>query len=147
MGNNQGNFSTIYNSAIRLLAIREHSKYELQNKLFLKFKDSAAIQNLLTILEEKDYQSQARFLEVFVRSKVIKGYGPKKITAELIIKHKIPKNLIVKEFQTQNLNWQNIANQVLKKHLSRPANKHKSRQQLIRFMLSRGFSTPNQLFS
>lgn len=74
----------IYHSALGLLARREHSRYELQQKLLQRFPDSdAVIQPVLVRLEQEGYQSDARFIEAYIRSRLNKGYGLQRLRQEL----------------------------------------------------------------
>lgn len=63
---------TCYDHALRLLANREHSQFELQQKLTKKGYSSQEIDDVLARLEEEGYQSDKRFCEVFLRSRLRK---------------------------------------------------------------------------
>ena len=69
---------------MNLLARREHSFQELINKLKQRFSEhpDLLMQELLKLREE-GLQSDSRMVEAFVRSRVNKGQGPVKISAEL----------------------------------------------------------------
>lgn len=73
----------IKNCALGLLARREHSQYELRNKLKLrKFSDNLIVE-VLKELTSENLQSDARFTEIYIRHRAEKGYGPLRIQAEL----------------------------------------------------------------
>ena len=69
--------------AVRLLARREHSRYELMQKLLLRQFQASAITLVLDHLVKKNWQSDERFAEHYVRSALSKGYGALKIQAGL----------------------------------------------------------------
>ncbi|MBA3582420.1 MAG: regulatory protein RecX [Gammaproteobacteria bacterium] len=67
--------------ALRLLAQREHSRLELAQKLGREHLD--LVKQLLDVLASEDLQSDARFTEAFVHSRIVRGQGPIKIRAGL----------------------------------------------------------------
>jgi len=69
--------------AVRLLARREHSRRELERKLAQRGHDAATVAAALDALAGEGLQSDARFAEAYVRSRVERGYGPLRIAAEL----------------------------------------------------------------
>src|SRR4249920_2786074 len=72
-----------YEKALGLLARREHSARELKSKLALRGFDSEQNAEALERLQSKDFQNDARFGEMLVRSRIEGGYGPRWIVAEL----------------------------------------------------------------
>ncbi|MCW8906494.1 MAG: recombination regulator RecX [Sedimenticola sp.] len=70
-------------AAIRLLAIREHSRLELQRKLQARTEQPELLQELLDRLQAEGYQSDGRFAEQYVESRKAKGFGPVRIGREL----------------------------------------------------------------
>lgn len=74
---------TAYDKALGLLARREHSARELKAKLARKglAADESAV--ALADLQAKNYQSDTRFGEMLVRTRIAGGYGPRWILAEL----------------------------------------------------------------
>ncbi len=71
------------NAAIRLLARREHSVIELERKLAQRDHEVAAVTEVLAELAAEGQQSDERFAEAYVHSRVDKGFGPERIRAEL----------------------------------------------------------------
>ncbi len=72
--------------ALRLLATREHSRFELRRKLLRGRASDAATAQLDAVLDDlarRDLLSDARFAESFVRRGVDRGHGPLKIRAGL----------------------------------------------------------------
>jgi len=72
-----------YEKALGLLARREHSARELKNKLARRGFDADENAVALERLQSKDFQSNVRFGEMLVRSRIEGGYGPRWIVAEL----------------------------------------------------------------
>lgn len=68
-----------------MLARREHSYYELEQKLGAMLSESArsSLQPVLEQLCEENLVSDERFCEAFVRSRRNKAYGAMRIAAEL----------------------------------------------------------------
>jgi regulatory protein len=136
-------------SAMNFLAIREHSVFQLKKKLQKKYFESDLysdedIDKLVLDLLSDNLLSDERFTEVFIRSKMNKGFGPVKINYELksngIAKHIIDENMNSKE-----LSWFTSIEKAWNKKFSRvPAshkdidNKEKLKQS--RYLYQRGFS-------
>lgn len=75
---------SIESKAIRLLAVREYSRYELTGRLEGSFADAVdPIQQVLDDLERRGLLSDERFTELFVRSRVQRGHGPLRISNDL----------------------------------------------------------------
>ncbi len=79
-------FNAVYNKALDLLSRREHSSKEIREKLILRFDDIVNINSVITKLEENNLINDTRFAEAYVSSRKRKGFGPKKITFELLSK-------------------------------------------------------------
>ena len=73
--------------ALRLLAGREHSAKELRRKLLAKGHAQPdieqVIEQVIGELQERGLQSDRRFTEMYVRSRVGRGYGPIRIRRDL----------------------------------------------------------------
>ena len=68
----------------KYLSIREHSKLELKNKLIEKGFDRTEILLSINEFAVKNIQSDSRFTEEFIRSRLKKNKGPNLISSELI---------------------------------------------------------------
>ena len=68
---------------MRLLARREHSRYELRGKLSQRGVSNHDIESVLDKLAADGLQSDDRYIEVCIRSRLRKGHGPLKIQAYL----------------------------------------------------------------
>lgn len=137
--------SEIKNSAIALLARREHSRQELQIKLSRRYSDVHEIEKQLDLLAKADIQSEERFVEAYVRLKKNHGKGPNYIKQEL--KRRGVSNFLVAAYvYEKDDDWFELASTVYEKKFGATQitdNKEKARR--IRFMVSRGF-TPDSVF-
>ena len=106
-------FNNIYNKSLDLLSRREHSTKEIREKLLLRFDDCAVIDSVLTKLEKNNLISNLRFAEAYVSSRKRKGFGPKKISFELISKGVIES--ITNKAITEEGGWSKAAKQVFVK--------------------------------
>jgi regulatory protein len=65
-----------YQSAVRILGIREHNEHELREKLKAKAYDDIIIDGVIELLKQYDYLSESRYAETFIRSRLKKGETP-----------------------------------------------------------------------
>ncbi len=122
-----------YASALRMLARREHSQLEIQQKLQQKDFEHADIQKTIALLIEQGYQSDERFAEAFIRMRYNQGKGPIKIVLEL-------KQRGVDQFDLSVYDWRDRAKQVAQKKFGSEAPKdYKEKAKRQRFLQSRGF--------
>lgn len=70
-------------AALRLLARREHSRFELTVKLRQRKLESALIDQVLDEFEAQGWLSDERFADIYARNRVDLRYGPLRIRAEL----------------------------------------------------------------
>ena len=75
--------TSIRNTAMNLLARREHSAIELMQKLKLREHNPDDISKVIEKLQADNLQSDERFAESFINQRVNAGYGPIKIRHEL----------------------------------------------------------------
>ena len=94
-------------SAQRSLAMREHSKFQIKNKLINKGFDINTIIEVLNELDDSGFQSDQRYIKEYVRYRQNIGYSSKKIIYEL------RSNGITKELINDNLNEFNDDYEVL----------------------------------
>ncbi|MCU7915743.1 MAG: recombination regulator RecX [Candidatus Thiodiazotropha sp. (ex Gloverina cf. vestifex)] len=66
-----------------MLAAREHSRRELKRKLAKRQVDPELLEQVLDGLQQTGLQSDERFTESFIESRVRKGQGPVRIRSEL----------------------------------------------------------------
>lgn len=134
------NYTRCMNSALYSLAMREHSRFEIYNKLCKKdYVEGVDLQALLDKLEEKNYINEERFTESFVRYRVSRGQGPVKITSELRRKG-VSSSLISQVMQDAEADWFDLATQQLEKKFGRAIPEDfKEKAKRMRFLSARGF--------
>jgi regulatory protein len=75
--------TSIRNTAMNLLARREHSASELMQKLKLREHNPEDISKVIEELQNDNLQSDERFADSFINQRVNAGHGPIKIRHEL----------------------------------------------------------------
>lgn len=121
--------------AMDLLARREHSRAELQRKLVAKGFAIADIQTVIDELAGQNLQSDARFTESYIRSRMNSGFGPLKIQYELRTKG------INTEINSNDEIWFQIAKAAWQKKFNNNVAKDLQTQaKQIRFLQHKGFT-------
>jgi len=126
-------------SAFNMLARREHSRKEMYSKLHQRFDNQEAVTQVLDEVEREGLQSDQRFAESFVRSRVQRGKGPVKIRYDLGQKG-IEAGLVDEAMASFDGEWMNLARELVagKYGLEPPADL-KEKQRRMRFVMQRGF--------
>jgi regulatory protein len=83
LGEEDRRYRLAVDRALRLLAQREHSMRELTAKLITKGVDAATAGLVADDLRGRGLQSDSRFAEAFVHSRMGRGHGPVRIRLEL----------------------------------------------------------------
>ena len=123
----------------KYLSIREHSKLELHNKLTQKGHDSVDIRDCIDEFSSKDIQSDTRFTEEFIRSKLKKNKGPRLVSSELTARG-ISDSLINKKIsEISYQEWCNAALKALVKKLHGASVSIENKDKIYSFLISRGF--------
>ena len=126
---------------MNLLARREHSKYELQNKLKRHALDISTIDLVLNELVVNRQQSDERFTEVYTNSRINRGYGPIRIQQELHERGIDDDVLIEKYLLHKDEKWYQLANDVRQKRFGlKLPNNFKDRAKQMNFLRYRGFT-------
>ncbi len=136
----EDNVNRCLKTAIDLLARREHSRWELHRKLRQKpHAEGVDLDALLDQLAEANYQSDERYAESFVRSRILKGQGALKIHQQLVQRGASP-FLAEKAIRDAEVNWWDLAEQQRAKRFGPvlPITRDEQAKQ-SRFLLSRGF--------
>ena len=129
-----------YACALRLLVRREHSERELRFKLERRDTDDAVIDAVLAQLVDEGYLSDARFAEVFVRSRHERGVGPLRIRVELR-ERGVDDQLVELAFRELAADWFDAARQQRDKRFGEtPPQDFRERARQMRFLQQRGFS-------
>jgi len=136
------NYTRCKNSAIYSLAMREHSRQELQNKLQKKeYAEGVDIYKLLNELEESNYLNETRFVESYIRHRTSRGFGSNKIRSELLIRG-ISSSQINIGFEEAAIDWHQIAKEQLEKKFGdKRSEDFKIKSKRMRFLSTKGFST------
>lgn len=134
------NYSRCKNSALYSLAMREHSRQELRNKLAQKdYATDVNLNKLLDELEESDYLSDQRFTESFIRYRISRGQGKIKISNDL--KQRGVSALVINiSMQRSDADWLVLASALREKKFgeSIPSD-YKDKAKQMRFLSGRGF--------
>lgn len=127
---------------MNLLARREQSFLELFQKLSEKYPDLDRHEIVLPALErlrEESLQSDARFVEAYVRYRRTRGIGPLKISMELRQKG-VDDHLAQAELYNEAVDWVEECRQVLfKRFPGGPASALAEKEKQYRFLNQRGF--------
>jgi regulatory protein len=133
---NQG---SAYEKALALLARREHSARELKLKLARRGFDADESTATLVRLQARDFQNDARFGEMLVRSRIEGGYGPRWIVAELKT-HGIDEGSARTLIDAAAPDWAALVRRQLRRRYgSKPAATLAERSKRAAFLLRRGF--------
>jgi len=128
-----------YDKALGLLARREHSARELKSKLGRRGLEPGETDAALEKLQAKDFQSDARFGEMLVRSRIEAGYGPRWIVAELRT-HGIGEESARLLIEAAEPDWPELVRRQLRRRYgARPAADFAERAKRAAFLLRRGF--------
>ncbi len=125
--------------AIGLLARREHSRQELRSKLLSRGCEADELDQLLHDLEAEGLQSDERYAESYVHSRIDRGFGPLRIQAEL--RQRGVSDALVEAFlDSRSSAWKHRAQEVWAKKYGEQAEDYKERARQARFLQGRGFS-------
>ena len=133
-------FNDLLAKGMRLLAMREHSIKEINDKLSAKALCLDTVGAVLDELIKNNYVSDERFTESYVRSRANRGFGPIKIRAEL--KNRGVSNQLISEYlDIGSVIWlDNARNQYHKKYGDTAVSDYNTWTKRARFMQSRGFT-------
>ena len=127
--------------AMDLLARREHSRLELYQKLKQRQFEPDVINSELNKLLDEGLQSDERYAEAFLRSRIDKGKGPNIILSELSqrgIDELIASNVISNITDEE---WNDLAYEAMNKKLGNEAELDYDKQlKLMKFLSNRGFT-------
>lgn len=126
-------------TALRLLKMREHTCFELKQKLLKRGFAAAQVLEMLDYLKQHDLQSDTRFCQFYVQGATAKGDGRLKIAANMYRKG-IADGLITQFLPTDSTFWER---QLLKKWNNKcllAKKDDKSYAKVVRFLQGRGFT-------
>lgn len=130
--------SELYDKAVRILAIREHSVFELRNKL-KAFGSDEDLDALFHQLQADNYQSDERYAAAYVRSRSNRGYGPHRILMELE-QRGVSRELARTAVDEAEVDWDELAKAAYEKKFGgiKPKD-YKDQQKHRKFLFDRGF--------
>ncbi|MDG1819974.1 MAG: regulatory protein RecX [Porticoccaceae bacterium] len=148
-------------AAMDLLTGREYSRAELATKLNKRFDSHDSIDQVLVQIAEEGLQSDKRFAEAFIRSRIYRGHGLSRIRQDIRQKG-VADELVAVALEEADIDWYALAKDVAERKFGlgksedygledkndysleqskarrEKAQKEKARQ--MRFMQYRGFS-------
>lgn len=128
-----------YRKALGLLVRREHSRRDLQRKLAAKGLDRDSSERALDTLAGQGYQSDERFAEMLVRTRLGAGYGPLHIRAELGT-HGIDPQVAATVLDEAAPDWVELAREALRRRYGeRPCADRAESLKRASFLYRRGF--------
>ncbi|OCG57360.1 regulatory protein RecX [Gilliamella sp. Imp1-1] len=147
---------SILNKAVQLLAQRDHSSYELSQKMIFFFAKKlqstedeyhdqlstlkAEIQDVVEHCINQNWINDAHYIEKYIVMRANKGYGKYKIAMELK-QRGLSVDLSRQLLQASNINWGNLAyKQLLKKSKQIKAKNTNEKQKVIQFLIARGYT-------
>jgi len=123
-----------------LLARREHSRTELEQKLARKGASADQLLQVIGQLIDADLQSDQRFCENYLRYRLQSGFGPLRIRAELQ-QRGVSDQLVRQQLALMEGHWLAVLTELFQRKSGDddpPDYKEKTRRQ--RFLAQRGFS-------
>lgn len=129
----------INHTITRLLSRREHSQFELIQKLVARELNEKLCYQQLQFFIDKHIQSDQRYLEAYVRSAYLKGKGPQ-VIRQTLSQHNIEGVNVNEQIHDEEYDWYNLAFDVRKKRFgkAKPAD-FIDKQKQMRFLQYRGF--------
>jgi regulatory protein len=125
---------------LEMLARREYSAWELKRKLGARKYQATLIETVLIDLSRDGLQSDQRFTENYIRSRAERGFGPRRIAAELR-ERGVSKTLIVDCLKQEEGQWDSQALESRHKRFGQaPPDSLKERDRQVRFLQYRGFT-------
>lgn len=129
----------IKSAALNYLARRDYSKLELYQKLVAKGFQSSDIQEVLEYLQAQSYQSDERFADMYIRSRIHSGDGPFKIKISLRAKG-ICDSLALAVFDKLAIDWFDQAKALKEKRFGEsPPEDITEKVKQVRYLKNKGF--------
>jgi regulatory protein len=126
---------------LRLLSIREHSVSELVRKLNKGDKCSEDVLAVVEQLRDEGLQSDDRFTEAYVHSRVQRGYGPVRIRLELH-ERSISDELIALHLEINDPHWNEKVRHLREKKYGKVLpSSYQEKMKQSKFLQYRGFTS------
>ncbi|MCE3268280.1 MAG: recombination regulator RecX [Burkholderiales bacterium] len=130
---------SLKNKALDFLSRRDYGYHELYVKLQKYSENLDEIKQILDDLKNKNFLSEERYINSYLRSKQIK-YGVKKIRYDLLQKN-VDSDLLDEVLAANQTNEYEIAYSLWQRKFGKLATDNKDRLKQMRFLQSRGFSS------
>jgi regulatory protein len=139
---------SVRNYGFRILSKREHSVAEFREKILKKFglESSDEVEKIITEFLERKFLSNDRYCECFIRDKILKKSGPRKILEKLKLKgidEHLANEKMAEVFSLEDR--KRISEILVTKKLNdilqrdKTKNKFEIRKKITDFLLGRGF--------
>jgi regulatory protein len=126
--------------AVRLLSRREHSAYEIRDKLVKREFDEKEIEQAIVELITGGWLSDERFTEAYIRMRQLKGFGPIRIAIELN-ERGVKESIVAQYLHAQDVHWfDSLQQQYKKKYKNKAVEDYNDKAKRIRFLQYRGFT-------
>jgi len=138
------NCNKAMDSAVRVLARRSHTKYEIRQKLRQRGFSTDVISKVLSECERLNYVNDEETARIYLRELRSKGYGPRRISVffkKKGIGHELTDTLLHKDNAEDELE---TAHKAFSKKLTtfdREKDMRKRREKIYRYLYYRGFSS------
>ncbi|NAW69537.1 recombination regulator RecX [Vibrio sp. V27_P1S3P104] len=127
-------------SALGLLSRRDHSQYELMQKLLMKGFSHSDVEQAILYCQHYGYIDDLRYALSVIRQHISKGHGERRIRQSLQ-QNRVSDDLIVIAFSQVEIDWFELAKQAADKKFNSCASiDRKTQAKRIRFLQYRGFS-------
>ena len=138
--NDDGSAGRARHSALRLLARREHSQYELRRKLKARGYGERLVDELLAELITERLLSDTRYAEAMVTNRASRGYGPLRICMELRDRG-VAEGIVDKVLQEAEVDWEErLRHTYDRKYGGIAVESFKTWASRAQFLKNRGFS-------
>ncbi|CAN2039987.1 Regulatory protein RecX [Candidatus Magnetomoraceae bacterium gMMP-15] len=137
-------YNKAMNTAVRLLSYRNHTEYEISQKLKQRGFDIEIISQIISECQRLKYINDEEYAGLYIEELKAKGYGTYRIRLSLkkkgIISEQINKFLSEHLSEIDEIEIARKAMQKKLKSLSREKDLKKRKEKIYRFLYSRGFS-------
>lgn len=127
-----------YAAALRLLARREHSAFELRRKLEQRGFTASRITGAISRLQDESYLCDERFAGALTRHRVDQGYGELRIRAELA-QHGLERSAVDRALAELNVDWVGRALLQARRHFPGSPESDADVARILRHLIQRGF--------
>ena len=123
-----------------LLSRREHSRFELEQKLKSRGFESEEIDIALDMLQAENLLNDERYAESYLHQRMLKGFGPLKIRHEML-ERGVASDIVELQLEAMEDEWSELMQQQREKKFgSQLPEPYQERMKQARFLQNRGFS-------